>query len=101
MSITLMCKLLHGTEVLDEGCTCNFSRIERNPPLTGPIEGEGTITILTMFPLGVRGKDPRQFTLTFDAAIVPHVGNLDKIPIILIPDDLFSHTKAPFKIGKV
>ena len=101
MSIRLMCKLLLGTEVLDDHCTCSFSSISRNPPVTGVIEGEGTITILTMFPAALKGNKPRQFTLWFDAAFVPHVGKLERLPIILVPDDLVGHSKAAFRIGKI
>ncbi len=101
MAITLKCKLLHGSQVLDESTTCTFSWIQRNPPITGAIEGEGTITILTMFPLSSRGTKPHQFMLLFKSAFVSGVGELEEIPIILIPDDLIGQVTANFKIGKV
>lgn len=101
MPITFLCKLLHGAEVIDDHCTCTFSRISRESPLAGKLEGEGSISILKLWPFELRGKEPRQFTLRFESAILPHIGKLDEVPIVLVPDDLAGRTTAAFRIGTV
>ena len=101
MSITFLCTLLNGDEVLDDHCTCTFSRISRESPLAGELEGEGSISILKLWPFELRGKEPRQFTLLFDAAITREAGKLEKVPIVLVPDDLVGGTTAAFRIGTI
>jgi hypothetical protein len=98
MSISFLCKLWHGNKVLDENSTCTFSWIRKNPD-TGVIEGEGTLTILTLMPFELRGKEIRQFILSFDAAFVVGLGKLDKIPILLVPDDLVGKATTAFRVG--
>ena len=101
MPITFLCKLLNGAEVLDDRCTCTFSRISRESPLAGKLEGEGSISIMKLWPFEHSGKEPRQFTLRFEHAIAPHVGKIEDVPIILVPDDLVGGTTAAFRIGTI
>jgi len=101
MAINFLCKLLDGVEVLDDHCTCTFSWISRESPLAGELEGEGSISILKLWPFELRGKEPRQFTLLFDAVITREAGKLEKVPIVLVPDDLVGSRTATFKIGMI
>lgn len=100
MSIALLCKLWHGNKVLDENSKCTFSWIRKNPD-TGVIEGEGTLTILTLMPFELRGKEIRQFLLSFDSAFVVGIGKLDRIPILLIPNGLVGQAAVAFRIGTI
>lgn len=99
--MTLLCSLLAGGKVIDGNCTCTFSRISGQTMFGGKLEGEGSIRIMKMLPFELQGKEPRQFSLRFEAAIVPGVGKLEEVPIILVPDDLDGVTTASFRIGKL
>lgn len=101
MALTFLCTLLNGAQVLDDHCTCTFSRISAASMLGGKLEGEGSITILTLWPFELRGSQPRQFTLHFENAFVPHVGKIEEVPIVLVPDHLVGRATAAFRIGTV
>lgn len=99
--MTFMCTLLNGPQVLDDHCTCTFSRISAASMFADKLEGEGSISILTLWPFELRGSRPRQFTLRFKGAFVPQVGKLEDVPIVLIPDDLVGSRTATFRIGRI
>lgn len=100
-SFPYRCRLLKGDEVLDGGCLCTFARILRESPFGGEFAGEGSVQLSKPWSYTLREKEPRQFTLRFDRVVIPGVGELEEIPIVLVPDDLFGSTTAVFKIGKV
>jgi hypothetical protein len=101
MALTFLCKLLNGAQVLDDHCTCTFSKLSRESMLGGKFDGEGSISILAMWPFELRGKEPRQFTLRFEGVVVEHVGKVEEVPIVLVPDDLVGSRTAAFRIGTV
>jgi hypothetical protein len=101
MSITFLCKLLDGDQILDANSSCTFSWIRKDPQVPDGFEGEGTLTILSLLPLKYNDRNPRQFYLSFESAIVIGVGKIEKVPIYLAPADLIGHTDAPFRIGTV
>ncbi len=99
--MTLLCSLLAGGKVIDGNCNCTFSRISGQTMFGGKLEGEGSVRVMKMLPFELRGKEPRQFALRFEATIVPGVGKLEEVPIILVPDDLVGRTAAAFRIGTI